>query len=95
MKYIVFENQKTKWVNAVIFDDTLTHSQVTVEGARPISAGFVDPRSGKVSGRSETLNLSANQDDEMLVGATLISATHLVHEVNLERIDFIRKETRH
>lgn len=82
MKYVIFEHEKTKWLSAVIFPDDLTHSQVRAEGARPISAGFVDPGSGDVFGKSESLGLHSNPNDHPFLVATLTNNQALLITLN-------------
>jgi hypothetical protein len=64
MKYIIFK-QKDLLI-PIIFDEHITHSQIKIEGAKPVSAGFVYRGLGsiRVSDRkSESLNLGPHTAD--------------------------------
>ncbi|MET0465291.1 MAG: hypothetical protein ABW007_19170 [Chitinophagaceae bacterium] len=41
MKYVVFKHDATDQLMPVIFPEHITHADVTIEGALPVSAGFV------------------------------------------------------
>ena len=78
MKYVMFQDAKGVMF-PVIFDDHLTHSMVTVEGCKAISAGFVDDI-GQCWGRSESLKLSADPiRDSDYVGAALCNNTSMLN----------------
>jgi len=38
MKYIIFKDNKSGLIMPIVFNEHVTHSQVKVEGATPISA---------------------------------------------------------
>ena len=69
MKYVIFEGNGL--VHPIIFGDHTTHSQVSIAGGKPISAGFV--RFDKFgwphcSGESESLKLkSKGEVDEDII----------------------------
>lgn len=70
MKYIVFEDDKTGIKEPVIFGDHTTHSQVMVERAHPISAGyFMFDKDGIVStyGDAQSLGLTPQDGDATLL----------------------------
>jgi len=62
MKYVVFKQFDFYW--PVVFPDHITHSDVKIPGMTPASAGFVDSRSIRVYGKSESLNLEPAPGDE-------------------------------
>lgn len=70
MKYIVFEDDKTGLKEPVIFGEHTTHSQVMVERAHPVSAGyFVLDNDGIVStyGDAQSLGLKPEAGDATLL----------------------------
>lgn len=77
MKYIMFEVGKNKRKIPVLFPIDLTHRAVAeailpllwrnYETATPSSAGDFDPRSGRCSGLSESLNVMSNPDDSQVI----------------------------
>lgn len=81
MKYIIMKcNGSTLEVKVpVIFPEFMVHRDVSqyfqtllrrnhpFTEVRPVSAGFFDVVEGKVSGRSETLGLDSNQEDELTI----------------------------
>lgn len=81
MKYIIFEN-KNKLKMPVIFPDHITHNQVRIEGAEPVSAGYcgfeVDGEVVVSSSPSTSLNLSPKKEDaELLTKAVLSYGTYV------------------
>ena len=71
MKYVVF--QYAELYMPVIIPDHVTHSQISIEGATPISAGFFRENEGLTStyGKSESLNLVPHERDCRLLDMTL------------------------
>ena len=69
MKYVIF-NQKGL-LHPVLFADHTSHAQITIEGAEPVSAGFV--RFSKTLhlpecyGFSDSLGLKSRQEDEKII----------------------------
>lgn len=72
MKYIIF--QFNDLYMPVIIPQHVTHKQVEIDGAHPISAGFFRfKKNGTITtyGESESLNLKPNLRDRELLQATL------------------------
>ena len=71
MKYVIFKRGDLKHV--VLCADHTSHSSLMVEGAKPVSAGFVSITDKGVScfGSSDSLNLSSKPEDDILVKAVL------------------------
>lgn len=70
MKYIVFEDDKTGLKEPVIFGDHTTHSQVKVERAHPVSAGFFtidDDGIVSIYGDAQSLGLEPKDGDATLL----------------------------
>lgn len=69
MKYIIFEDEHTGLLQPVIFGEHTTHSQVKIERARPIGAGFFSFENGhpSVYGRSDSLDLESSEADLDLI----------------------------
>lgn len=69
MKYVIFEGNGL--VHPVIFGDHTTHSQISVAGGNPVSAGFVKFDSmgwPHCSGKSDSLKLeSRGETDEDII----------------------------
>ena len=68
MKYIIFEGNGL--VHPVLFSDHTTHSQVSIEGAKPVAAGFV--WFDKVGwphcyGKSDSLNLKSREETDATI----------------------------
>lgn len=77
MKYIVFEYEKTGLKMPVIFPDHVTHAEVKIGGAKPISAGFAligTEEIVTVTGDSESLGIASANGDRELIIATLANA---------------------
>jgi len=73
MKYVIF---KQKQLLPVIIPEHVTHSQIKIVGAKPISAGFFENESGIVNtfGKSESLNLKSKPEDARIIESTLYNA---------------------
>ena len=72
MKYIIFKHKDL--LMPVIFPDHITHSQIKIEDAIPISAGFVAiDLNGftNVYGESDSLNLIPHEEDRFLLDNSL------------------------
>lgn len=41
MKYVIFEQDRTGFKESVILGEHTVHSSVKVEGAKPVSAGYL------------------------------------------------------
>jgi len=68
MKYVIFKGNGC--FHPVLFAEHTTHKQIRVEGADPVSAGFVRFRHGfpVCYGWSESLKLRCNKDlDEEII----------------------------
>ena len=69
MKYVIFEGNGL--VHPVLFGDHTTHSQISIAGAKPVSAGFVKFNSigwPKCFGMSESLHLESRGElDEDII----------------------------
>lgn len=77
MKYIIFKDEKTGLVQPVIFGEHTTHSQITIEGAKPISAGFFHLSSEgglSITGDSESLGLKPDDKDGVYLSMMLCGA---------------------
>lgn len=59
MKYVIFEDKKSRLLHPVIFGEHTTHSEIKIEGCKPVSAGFfhLSKKTLTVSGESESLKL--------------------------------------
>lgn len=60
MKYVIFKH-KTVYM-PILFPDHVTHSTIKIEGAEPVSAGFINTTTGEVFGLSESLKLEPNEE---------------------------------
>lgn len=77
MKYIIFKDEKTGLVQPVIFGEHTTHSQVKIEGAKPVSAGFchLSAKGGlSITGDSESLGLKPDTKDGAWLSMMLCDA---------------------
>jgi len=76
MKYIIFKNNKTGLKQPMIFGEHTVHSQVTIENATPVSAGFfyIEGSGFVVSGESESLGLKPQEGDNDLLKLVLMNA---------------------
>lgn len=76
MKYVIFK-MKAGLLIPVIVPQHCTHSQVSVEGGEPISAGFFrfigNSKLVEVYGESESLKLKPGERDEALLTGVLLS----------------------
>jgi len=61
IKYVVFEmgEGENGLYMPILFLGHVTHSQVKIEGATPISAGFYNTKAEKAFGKSESLKLES------------------------------------
>jgi hypothetical protein len=76
MKYIIFKDNKSGLIMPIVFNEHVTHSQVKVEGATAISAGFCNSTCSSIYGKSDSLKLSPGINDlEYLNGFTLDMST--------------------
>lgn len=92
MKYIVFQDNKSGLLHPVIFGEHTTHSEVTINDASPISAGFfyLDAKKGLcVYGESDSLNLKPRKEDPGLLKLVLVNAGTSFF-IQLDKLD--RKE---
>lgn len=73
MKYIIFKQNDL--VMPVVFPDHITHSQIKIENAKPISAGFLNFESGLpiAYGESESLNLRSSPMDSMVLTRLILN----------------------
>lgn len=77
MKYIIFKDEKTGLTQPVMFGEHTTHSQVKIEGAKPVSAGFCHVSSGDdltITGASESLKLKPGENDAAYIAMMLCDA---------------------
>lgn len=78
MKYVVFELGSTGLKMPVVFPDHVTHSQIKIEGASPVSAGFCLVGTEEIvtigTGKSDSLNLTPMAGDRELIIAVLCNA---------------------
>lgn len=74
MKYVIFKHKQL--LMPVIIPEHVTHSQIKIVGAKPISAGFFENERGIVNtfGKSESLNLKPKPEDARLIENTLYNA---------------------
>ena len=65
MKYVIFKDKKSGLIQPVVFGEHTMHSQIKLDGAEPISAGFFDFSGGTPSiyGKSDSLKLESNDAD--------------------------------
>lgn len=74
MKYVIFKHRTL--LMPIIIPDCVTHSQVKIGEAIPISAGFFTlNKFGLVevqANKSESLNLGPKEGDEKLINAVLL-----------------------
>ena len=75
MKYVMFKYKAGVYM-PVIHPDHVTHSQISIADAKPVSAGFLEVgvlgQVKKVYGRSESLNLEPHPGDKGLLEAALM-----------------------
>lgn len=74
MKYVIFENEMKGIMEPVIFGDHMSHSEVNVEGSRPVSAGYLMiDNDGIVStyGNAQSLGLKPVPGDSALLSHVL------------------------
>lgn len=86
MKYVIFKGNGL--VHPVLFGDHTAHSQIKVEGAEPISAGFVRFDSCGIPhcyGRSDSLNLESRgeKDEDIIHRAHNLSGGTMLFLVDL------------
>lgn len=77
MKYIIFKDNKTGLIQPVIFGEHTTHSQIMIEGAKPVSAGFchLSSKGGlSITGDSESLGLKPDDKDGAYLSMMLCGA---------------------
>lgn len=69
MKYIIFKTLGGDLLHVVTFPESTTHSQITVAGAKAVSAGFWGIKDSQVKtyGRSESLDLDRNPLDQEII----------------------------
>lgn len=74
MKYVIFKYRQL--IMPVIIPDHITHSQIVIKEAEPISAGFFRQERGmvKVYGKSESLALEPGRDDARIIDNALSDA---------------------
>lgn len=68
MKYVIFREKNM--LHPVVFADHTTHSQISIEGAVPVSAGFVmQDKAGNIKcyGKSDSLKLTPGVNDEAII----------------------------
>lgn len=74
LKYVIFQVAEGMPFQPVIMPEHVTHSAVSIEGAKPVSAGFFDVAEGcNPFGKSESLALSPHPRDAALLQATLLN----------------------
>lgn len=82
MKYIIFKETKTNMLIPVIISDHSVHSQVKIEGCRPISAGFFHIEGTFVikvileEKKSVSLNMGPRPQDAELIRSVLYGFTN-------------------
>ena len=69
MKYIVFKSKMM--VMPVIFPDHITHSQMLMQSAVPISAGFINMQTFDAYSNSESLKLKPHPLDTQILQMAL------------------------
>ena len=72
MKYVIF--RENNMLHPVVFADHTTHSQIKIEGAKPVSAGFVvQEKTGSIKcyGKSDSLKLTPGVNDEAIIASWL------------------------
>ncbi len=70
-KYIVFESPHDLEV-IVAFEGFITHSDMQIRWYKPISAGFIDVKTGECWGRSESLKLKSRPDEDTKLAQRLL-----------------------
>jgi hypothetical protein len=65
MKYIIFKDTVSGLIQPVLFGEQTVHSQIKIERAKPVSAGFFSFENGEMSvyGKSDSLNLESQETD--------------------------------
>jgi hypothetical protein len=65
MKYVIFKDTISGLIQPVLFGEHTTHSQIKLDGAKPVSAGFFSFESGKmrIYGKSDSLKLEPQDND--------------------------------
>ena len=72
MKYVIFREKNM--LHPVVFADHTTHSQISIEGAVPVSAGFVmQDKAGNIKcyGKSDSLKLTPGVNAEAIIASWL------------------------
>lgn len=75
MKYIIFRDNISGVVQPVFFAEHTTHSDVTIKGATPVSAGFYRIDQGQIICYldSVSLNLTPKPGDNEYIMAALLN----------------------
>jgi hypothetical protein len=65
MKYVIFKDKVSGLIQPVLFGEHTTHSQVTLDRAEPISAGFFSFENWvpAIYGKSDSLKLESQESD--------------------------------
>lgn len=77
MKYIIFKDEKTGLMQPVIFGEHTTHSQIKIDGAKSVSAGFchLSSKGGlSITGHSDSLKLKPDDNDGAYLSMILCDA---------------------
>lgn len=72
MKNVIFREKNM--LHPVVFADHTTHSQISIEGAEPVSAGFVmQDKAGNIKcyGKSDSLKLTPGVNDKAIIASWL------------------------
>lgn len=101
MKYVIFEQERTGLKMPVLFPDHVTHSSITIEGSKPISAGFCLVGGCEIitilPEGSDSLKLEPGEHDRELIISTLSNAgvyAFLNMELMTKNCDRTKKESR-
>jgi len=65
-KYIAFRKNNHPDF-AVVFEDWISHADITIKDSTPIRAGFVEFKTNETWGRSVTLELESKETDKKLI----------------------------
>ena len=78
MKYIIFKDNDI--LKPIIFPDHINHSEIKLDNAHPVSAGFMSINSFgliETHGRSESLNLGPMECDEDLLRYAISNSSNM------------------
>ena len=87
----MFEDEKSHWRFPVLFPEHVTHSQMAMEGAKPVSGGFVNLKDFTVYGESKSLKMKSNPRDAEWIIATLANCSSSLIALNVNHAEDLRE----